>query len=115
MNEEVVHGIGSDRVIQDGDIVKIDVGGQNPARMDRRQCDDRPGCEISPAVERLLYATEESLDAAVECAQSGAYLGELLRSSKIVWPTAIPWCATWSPRRRAKAARTAAGAELPER
>lgn len=77
MNEEVVHGIGSDRVIQDGDIVKIDVGVKTRQGWIGDNAMTVPVGEISPAVERLLYATEESLDAAVECAQSGAYLGEL--------------------------------------
>ncbi|MEM7146877.1 MAG: type I methionyl aminopeptidase [Verrucomicrobiota bacterium] len=77
LNEEVVHGIGSDRrVIQYGDILKIDVGivkdgwvGDNALTV--------PVGEIDPEVRRLLEVTEESLHVAIEHARAGGRLGEL--------------------------------------
>ena len=79
VNEEVVHGIGSDRVIADGDIVKIDVGivkdgwvGDNATTI--------PVGDIGRDVERLLFATEEALDAAISYARDGTMLGDLSHS-----------------------------------
>jgi methionyl aminopeptidase len=80
INEEVVHGIGSDRrVIQYGDILKIDVGivkdgwvGDNALTV--------PVGDIEPEVRRLLEVTEESLHIAIEHARAGERLGELCHS-----------------------------------
>ncbi|MEM0897360.1 MAG: type I methionyl aminopeptidase [Verrucomicrobiota bacterium] len=79
VNEEVVHGIGSDRVIQSGDIVKIDVGivrdgwvGDNAMTV--------PVGEIDPQTHRLLFATEESLEVAIDHARDGVMLGDLSHS-----------------------------------
>lgn len=79
LNEEVVHGIGGDRVIQYQDIVKIDVGiikdgwvGDNALTV--------PVGSITPEAERLLFATEESLQAAIDHAQDGANLSQLCAS-----------------------------------
>lgn len=79
LNEEVVHGIGSERKIQFGDIVKIDVGivkdgwvGDNAITV--------PAGDIDPETYRLLYATEESLDEAIRHARAGTMLGDLCAS-----------------------------------
>lgn len=79
INEEIVHGIGSDRVIQMGDIVKIDVGihkngwvGDNAITV--------PVGNISPAVQKLLSVTEESLHQAIDHARDGEPLGALCAS-----------------------------------
>ncbi len=76
MNEEVVHGIGGERVIQYGDIVKLDVGiikdgwvGDNAKTI--------PVGAMEPEVERLLFATEESLQAAIDQARDGVRLAQL--------------------------------------
>ncbi len=79
LNEEVVHGIGGDRRIQYGDIVKIDVGvikdgwvGDNALTV--------PVGEIPPEVRRLLEVTEESLHVAIDRARAGRKLGDLCHS-----------------------------------
>ena len=76
VNEEVVHGIGGDRVIQPGDIVKIDVGivkdgwiGDNAMTV--------PVGPMTDEVHQLLWATEESLAIALEYATDGTMLGDL--------------------------------------
>ncbi len=77
INDEVVHGIAtSKRVIQYGDIVKIDVGiikdgwvGDNAMTV--------PVGEIDPETRHLLWATEEALDAAVANARAGNRLGDI--------------------------------------
>lgn len=79
LNEEIVHGIGGPRVIQDGDIVKIDIGvyhdgwvGDNALTV--------PVGKVSKEVLRLLAATEESLHIACNHARDGEMLGTLCHS-----------------------------------
>jgi methionyl aminopeptidase len=76
INEEVVHGIGGPRVIQDGDVVKIDVGvyydgwvGDNALTV--------PVGNVDQAALKLLAATEESLLVAASHARDGEMLGTL--------------------------------------
>ncbi len=79
VNDEIVHGIGGPRVIQPGDIVKLDVGiikdgwvGDNALTV--------PVGDIGLEVERLLRATEESLHIAIDYARDGVMLGDLCAS-----------------------------------
>jgi methionyl aminopeptidase len=79
LNEEVVHGIGGPRVIQDGDIVKIDVGvffdgwvGDNALTV--------PVGNVSPDTLHLLAVTEESLHVAINHARHGELLANLCGS-----------------------------------
>jgi methionyl aminopeptidase len=76
INEEVVHGIGGPRVIQDGDVVKIDVGinyngwiGDNAITV--------PVGNVAEETLRLLAVTEESLLVAINHARDGSMLGTL--------------------------------------
>lgn len=79
INEEVVHGIGGPRIIQDGDIVKIDVGvfydgwvGDNALTV--------PVGNVAKETLHLLAATEESLLNAIKYARDGWMLGDLCHS-----------------------------------
>lgn len=79
MNEEVVHGIGDERVIQEGDLVKIDVGiklhgwiGDNALTV--------PVGKINGEQKRLIAATEESLHVAISHARAGNLLNDLCGS-----------------------------------
>ena len=80
LNHEVVHGIGKrDRIIQNGDIVKIDVGitkngwiGDNATTV--------PVGVIPPEVHQLLRVTEESLHVAIQFARAGEQLRNLCGS-----------------------------------
>ena len=79
INEEVVHGIGGPRIIQDGDIVKIDVGiefdgwiGDNALSV--------PVGNVAKETLHLLAATEESLHVAIRHARDGWMLGDLCAS-----------------------------------
>ena len=76
INEEVVHGIGGPRVMQFGDIVKIDVGivkdgwvGDNAVTV--------PVGQISEEFQKLLFVTEESLAVGMSYARDGVMLGDL--------------------------------------
>ena len=79
LNEVVVHGIGNDRAIQPGDIVKIDVGiikdgwvGDNALTV--------PVPPIPEDVQKLLSATEDALEIAIDWARDGCMLGDLCHS-----------------------------------
>lgn len=76
LNEEVVHGIGSRRHIQHGDIVKLDVGivrdgwiGDTAATI--------PAGPISPKVARLISTTQEILMSAISITTAGRRLGDI--------------------------------------
>jgi methionyl aminopeptidase len=76
MNEEVVHGIGSDRVIQPGDIVSVDVGIVQNGWIGDNALTVAVG-EVAPETQRLLAATEQSLYEAISHARAGLRLAEL--------------------------------------
>lgn len=77
INEEVVHGIpSSDRVIQPGDIVGLDLG----AIYDGFYGDSAitiPVGEVSPEARRLIQVTEESLHAGIDRAREGNRLSDI--------------------------------------
>ena len=79
LNECVVHGIGDEQEVKDGDIVKIDVGihkngwiGDNATTVPVGQIDDE--------TKTLLAATEQSLFNAIEYAVEGNLLWDLCGS-----------------------------------
>jgi len=76
INEEVVHGIPSDRKLQAGDIVGIDCG----VTLDGYVADAAitvPVGEISEELQRLLRVTEEALYRAIEQARVGNRLYDI--------------------------------------
>jgi methionyl aminopeptidase len=76
VNEEVVHGIPSDRVLKEGDILSLDFGAV---------CDDYygdaaitvPVGTISEEARRLLRVTEEALYKGIEKARPGNHVGDI--------------------------------------
>ncbi len=76
VNEEIVHGIGGARVIQDGDIVSLDTG----AIVDGWYGDNAMTVavgNVSEEARRLLAVTEEALFRAIEQARQGTPLTEV--------------------------------------
>ncbi|MBI2818220.1 MAG: type I methionyl aminopeptidase [Acidobacteria bacterium] len=77
INNEIVHGIPSRRrVLKEGDILKIDVG----VKIDGFYSDSAvtvPVGKISPALEKLVRITEESLYSAIEKVKLGGRLGDV--------------------------------------
>ena len=76
LNDEIVHGIGSQRRIQYGDIVKLDIGvirdgwvGDTAATIPVGMIDER--------VEKLLSVTQTALQSAIGYAYAGERLGDL--------------------------------------
>lgn len=76
VNEEICHGIPTERVLKDGDIIGVDIG----LRLND-WCGD--ACvtyavgQISPEAQRLLDVTQECLQRGIAAAQPGAYLNEI--------------------------------------
>jgi methionyl aminopeptidase len=76
LNDEIVHGIGSQRRIQYGDIVKLDIGviqdgwvGDTASTVPVGMIDER--------TERLLRVTQAALRRAIEAASEGVRLGDV--------------------------------------
>src|SRR6185369_11765537 len=76
LNDEIVHGIGSQRRIQYGDIVKLDIGvvqdgwvGDTATTIPVGMIEDR--------VDQLLRVTENALACAIRVAMEGTRLGDL--------------------------------------
>jgi methionyl aminopeptidase len=76
LNDEIVHGIGSQRRIQYGDIVKLDIGviedgwvGDTATTVPVGMIDER--------TERLLRVTESALHRAITTASEGVRLGDV--------------------------------------
>ena len=76
VNEEVVHGMPSDRVLVEGDIVSLDLG----AIVDGYYGDGAvtvPVGFVSPEAERLLRVTRDALTQGVRAAKRGGRLGDI--------------------------------------
>ncbi|MFH1239064.1 MAG: type I methionyl aminopeptidase [bacterium] len=76
VNEQVVHGIPSDRVLVDGDIISLDVG-----VIFEEYCGDMaitvPVGDISNEAKKLLQVTEESLYKGIAQGKVSSYLGDI--------------------------------------
>ena len=76
LNDEVVHGIGSQRRIQYGDIVKLDIGViQDGWVGDTAQT--IPVGVVDERTDQLLRVTEKALERAINVADEGARLGDI--------------------------------------
>jgi methionyl aminopeptidase len=76
VNEEVVHGIPSDRVLKEGDILSLDFG----VVYDDYYGDSAitiPIGRITPEAERLLRLTKEALDLAIEQARPDNHVSDI--------------------------------------
>ncbi|MQA00396.1 MAG: type I methionyl aminopeptidase [Dehalococcoidia bacterium] len=76
VNEQLVHGIPTDRVLQEGDIVSIDLGVTYQGYVSDAAFTVAVG-EVSEEVRELIRATEEALWAGIEAARVGNHLGDI--------------------------------------
>ena len=76
VNEEVVHGIGSSRKVQYGDIVKLDIGVIQDGWVGDTATTVPVGM-VDAATQRLLAVTEQTLTMAIPFATDGRRLGDL--------------------------------------
>lgn len=76
LNEEIVHGIPGERVIREGDLVKIDAG----AVVDGLYADAArsiPVGRVSPSVRALVEVTRNALEVGISHARPGAHIGDI--------------------------------------
>ena len=76
VNEEVIHGIPSDRELKNGDIVKVDVGAFYKGYHGDCACTYVVG-SASPEAEQLIQVTKESFFKAIELAVPGNRIGDI--------------------------------------
>jgi methionyl aminopeptidase len=76
LNEQVIHGIPSDRRIKDGDIVSVDCGVTWEGYIADSAVTVMAGT-VSPDVKRLVETTRRSLLAAIDCIRPGRHLGDV--------------------------------------
>ena len=76
VNEEVIHGIPSDRELKNGDIVKVDVGAFYKGYHGDCACTYIVG-STSPEAEQLVKVTKESFFKAIELAVPGNRIGDI--------------------------------------
>jgi methionyl aminopeptidase len=76
LNDEIVHGIGSQRRIQYGDIVKLDIGVIEQGWVGDTASTVPVGM-IEERTERLLRVTETALKRAIQIASEGVRLGDV--------------------------------------
>jgi methionyl aminopeptidase len=76
VNDELVHGIPGDRVLQTGDIVSIDVGATYEGWVSDAAFTAAVG-EVSQEAEDLIRMTREALWCGIESARVGNHLGDV--------------------------------------
>jgi methionyl aminopeptidase len=76
LNDEVIHGIASERRVQYGDIVKLDVGVIRDGWVGDTATTAPVGM-VDERVERLLRVTEKALERAISVAYEGKRLGDI--------------------------------------
>src|SRR2546422_2931231 len=76
LNDEVVHGIGTQRRIQYGDVVKLDIGVIQDGWVGDTATTVPVGI-VDERTDQLLRVTEKALDRAIDIAAEGVRLGDL--------------------------------------
>lgn len=76
VNNEVIHGIPSDRVLEEGDVVGIDLGVYKGGFYGDAACTFGVG-NITPEAERLLRVTEESLYLGIKNAKKNKRVSDI--------------------------------------
>ena len=79
VNDEVVHGIGRDRVLKEGDIVGLD-GGVTHKGMISDSAVTVPVGEIKDEHKKLIEVTKQALYAGIKAAKCGAYVNDISKA-----------------------------------
>ena len=83
LNEEIVHGVPGDRVLEEGDLLTVDVG----VHLKGYHADAArsfPVGEVAPEVERLALATAASLEAGIQAARVGNRISDIATAVEAV-------------------------------
>ena len=84
INEQVVHGIPSEKaILNEGDIIAIDVGATYGGMVGDSAWSYRVG-KVSPEVDKLMKTTEESLFAGIEQMRPGNVLDDISKAVEAV-------------------------------
>lgn len=84
INEQVVHGIPSEKaILKEGDIIAIDVGATYGGMVGDSAWSYRVG-KVSPKVDKLMKTTEESLFAGIEQMRPGNVLDDISKAVEAV-------------------------------
>jgi methionyl aminopeptidase len=76
INDQIVHGIPTDRVLKDGDIVSIDLGATHRGFVGDSAL--TVGCgTITEEAQRLIDTTKGALWAGIDASRAGAHLGDV--------------------------------------
>ena len=76
VNDEVVHGIPGDRVLQEGDILAVDIAVKKDGFHGDMNVTMKAGC-VPPKAQRLLDATRQSLEEGLAACTPGQRLGDI--------------------------------------
>lgn len=76
VNDEVVHGIPSERVLQEGDIVGLDIGLSHEGLI-VDMARTVPVGKVPPEIEKLLSTTKEALKAGIKQVKVGNRIGDI--------------------------------------
>jgi len=76
INEEVVHGIPGERIMQDGEIVSVDIGVFKDGYYADAAC-TYPVGEVSAEAQRLIWITQQTLKNALLFVQEGRHLSDI--------------------------------------
>lgn len=79
VNDEVVHGIGGDRVLKEGDIVGLD-GGVKHKGLISDSAITVPVGEISDEHRKLIEVTKQALYAGIKAAKAGNYVNDISKA-----------------------------------
>ena len=79
VNDEVVHGIGDDRILKEGDIVGLDGGIKHKGMISDSARTVAVG-KISQEDEELMRVTKEALMAGIKAAKCGNYVNDISRA-----------------------------------
>lgn len=79
VNDEVVHGIGGNRVLKEGDIVGLDGGVKHKGMISDSAITVAVG-EISDEDRKLMEVTKQALYAGIKAARSGKYVNDISKA-----------------------------------
>jgi methionyl aminopeptidase len=83
INNEVIHGLPSDRKLEDGDVVKLDLGLKKNGQYDDGAITVIIG-KGSSVARRLVKATKEALDAGCKAAKAGNTTHDIAKAIKAI-------------------------------
>jgi len=76
INEEIVHGVPSDRRVKEGDVISLDIGMKYKG-FHTDMAISLPVGEVSPEVKRLIWVTKKSLKIGIKKARPGNTFGDI--------------------------------------